>query len=88
MARVVVTAEVEDGARWEENFVTHRSLFDSMTNTVTCYSVSNNEIAVYSEMTDWDTWLEVFRSEATASAMAQDGVKRETVKMYRLDKQL
>jgi hypothetical protein len=32
--------------------------------------------------------MKVFTSQATADAMAQDGVKRETVRMFVLDKAL
>jgi hypothetical protein len=47
-----------------------------------------NRIAVLSETTSLDALMKVFSSPATAEAMALDGIKRETVKMFVLDKEL
>lgn len=44
-------------------------------------------MALYAEPTDLDQYLAVLESPATAEAMAQDGVKKETVKVYVLDKE-
>lgn len=88
MSRVIVTAEVEDAARWELAFRTHGALLHSMSQTATYYGMTeNNEIAVYSEPEDLDTYMKVLNSDDTAEAMAMDGVKRDTVKVFVLDKE-
>ena len=40
------------------------------------------------ETTNLDAYMKVFTSPATAEAMAFDGVKRETVEMFILDKEV
>ncbi len=88
MAKVVITAQVEDSAKWEEGFRTHGELLRSMTSTVTYFTITaENELTLYAEPDDADKFLEVMESPATAEAMAYDGVKRETVKVVVLDKE-
>ena len=87
MPRVIITAEVEDSAKWEEGFRKHGELLRSMTSTVTYLTTTDeNEIALYAEPADLAKYLEVLESPATAEAMAQDGVKPETVKVFVLDR--
>jgi hypothetical protein len=87
MPRVLITARVQDGAQWERAFRTHADLLRSMTQSFTHYAVTDdNEIALYAEPEDLDTFMEVYHSEATADAMGLDGVDRESVKLYVLDK--
>ena len=50
-------------------------------------TTQDNEVAIYVEPEDLDKFFEIFKSPATAEAMAFDGVKRETVKVYVLDKE-
>ena len=88
MPRVIITPQVEDAATWEEGFRTHGELLRSMTSTVTYFATTEqNEIALYAEPTDLDRYFEILESPATAEAMAFDGVKRETVKVFVLDKE-
>ena len=88
MAKVIITAQVEDSAKWEEGFRTHGELLRSMTSTVTYFTISkDNELTLYAEPTDVDKFLEVMESPATEEAMAFDGVKRDTVKVSVLDKE-
>ena len=88
MARVVVIAQVEDSARWETGFRTHGELLRSMSSTVSHFtSTDKNEVAIYSEPSDLAEYLKVLESPATAAAMAHDGVKRETVKVFVLDRE-
>ena len=49
--------------------------------------IEGNEVAVCFEPDDLDALLEGLDSPETAEAMAIDGVKRETVKIYVLDKE-
>ncbi len=88
MPRVIITAQVEDSAKWEEGFRTHGELLRSMTSTVTYLTTTDdNEVALYAEPVDLAKFLEVMDSPATAEAMAFDGVKRETVKIFVLDRE-
>ena len=90
MAKVIITADVEDSAKWEAGFRTHVDLFESMSvsKPIQLTSNENNEVAICVEPDDLDKYLEVLNSEETAQAMAYDGVKSETVKVYILDKEL
>ena len=88
MARIIITAQVEDSAKWEEGFRTHGELLRSMTSTVSYFTITKeNELTLYAEPNDADKFLEIMDSPATVDAMAYDGVKRETVKVVVLDKE-
>ncbi len=88
MTKIIVTAEVEDSARWEAGFRTHGDLFRSQTvSRVDFATGEGNEVAVCFEPADFDKFMELFESPATAEAMEADGVKRETVKVYVMDKE-
>ena len=88
MSRVVVVAGVEDLTKWEVGFRTHAELFESQTVTSCQYSMNEgNEVAVLFEINDLDTYMQILESPATAEAMAFDGIDRETVKIFVLDKQ-
>jgi hypothetical protein len=88
MPRVVTTAQVEDSVKWEKGFRTHGELLRSMSATAVYFTTTDkNEVAVYAEPSDLRKYLEVLGSPATAEAMAYDGVKRETVKTFVLDKE-
>jgi hypothetical protein len=89
MARVMMTAQVEDSAKWEKGFRTHGELFRSMGANVMYFTTTDkNEVAIFGETSDLGKYMEVFGSPATAAAMASDGVKRETVKFFVLDKEI
>ncbi len=88
MAKIIITAKVEDATKWEEGFRTHGDLLRSMTSTVTYFTISkDNEMTLYADVDDVDKYMEVLESPATAEAMSSDGVKRETVKVSVLDKE-
>ena len=89
MARVVVTAQVEDAVKWEKSFRTHGDLFRSQTVTkpINFATIEGNMVAVCAEPDNLDTFMKILNSAATADAMAADGVKRETVKVFVLDKE-
>lgn len=90
MPRVVVTAEVEDGAQWEEGFRTHADLFRKQTisNPITFSILEGNQVACCFEPENLDTYLEILNSSETHEAMEFDGVKRETVQVYVMDREL
>ncbi len=88
MAKVVITAEVEDLTKWEEGFRSHGDLFRRQTNTKPISIATNegNEVALIFEPEDLGTFMKLLESDGPA-AMANDGVKRETVKMFVMDKE-
>jgi hypothetical protein len=82
-------AQVEDGAKWEASFRTHGDLFKTYgLKGPAEYGVSGNTIAVCVEPENVQTFLQALQDQATANAMKADGVKRETVNVFVLDKQL
>lgn len=90
MATVIVTGKVENAAKWEKEFRTHVELFRSQTivSPMRFTVTSDNRFAICSKATDLKTFQEVLESQATVDAMINDGVKRETVQVYVLDKEL
>jgi len=89
MPKVVVTAQVQDPVKWEAGFRTHSDLFRSMkVRGAMHYAIKENEISVFADTEDLDAFMRVMDSQATADAMALDGVKRETVKVVVFDKEL
>ena len=89
MPKVVVTAQVEDPVKWEKGFRTHGDLFRSQTVTkpINLATIEGNQAVVCFEPDDLDTFMKILDSPATAEAMVLDGVKRETVKVFVLDKE-
>jgi hypothetical protein len=89
MTKVIITAQVEDAKKWEEGFRTHGDLFRkmSLSKPIELTTHENNEVAICGEPDDLKKYLEALDSPATAEAMAFDGVKRETVKVFVLDKE-
>ena len=90
MTKVIITAEVEDSAKWEKGFRTHVDLFRKMTisNSIELTTNDKNEACLCAEPDDLNKYLEILNSPATADAMKFDGVKRETVKVFVLDKEM
>lgn len=87
--KVVVIAEVEDPKKWEKGFRTHGDLFRSQSvKKPVDFSIVGNKVAVCLRPKDLDKFMEIFQSPATADAMKFDGVKRETVQTFVLDKRL
>ena len=88
MARVVITAQVENLEKWEESFRSHGDLFRSQpaSSPYLFGAAADNEVAVCAEVRDVDAYLQSLQSEETAKAMANDGVKRDTVRVFVLDK--
>ena len=89
MPKVVVTAQVEDPVKWERGFRTHGDLFrsQSVTKPISFATIEGNQVGICAEPDDLDTFMKILDSPATAEAMAFDGVKRETVKVFVLDKE-
>lgn len=89
MPKVIVTAEVEDAAKWEEGFRTHGELFRSQTidKPISFAVTGANQVVVLFEPGDLEKYMQILDSPATAEAMDIDGIKRETVKVVVLDKE-
>ncbi len=88
MPRMIITTQVEDAAEWEKGFRTHGRLFKDYTATAIHFTATDeNEVAIYWEVDDVDKCLKLLDSPATVEAMESDGVKRETVKVFVLDKE-
>jgi hypothetical protein len=90
MAKVIITANVDESVQWEAGFRTHVDLFRKQTvNTPINFTANdNNEVAIIFEPDDLDTFLALMDTQETAEAMSFDGVKKETVKVFILDKEL
>ena len=89
MPRVLITAQVDDLDKWEKGFRTHGDLFKQMgVSSMEFGTTEGNRVAVCGETTNLDAYMKVFTSPATAEAMAFDGVKRETVEVFVLDKEV
>ncbi len=87
MPKVIITAQVEDGAKWEAGFRTHAALFRTYSIKAPIhFRVDGNEVVICMEPEDLDTFNRSMESKETADAMAMDGVKRETVKTFFLEK--
>ena len=90
MAKMVLTAQVENLEEWEKAFRTHGDLFRSqkLGSPILIGTTGDNEVALYEEVADFDSFTKALESSETAEAMAHDGVRRETVKIFVLDKEL
>jgi hypothetical protein len=87
MARVLMTAQVQDGVKWEASFRTHGDIFKTYGLLAPVqFTVSGNEVALCIEPADAQAFLKTINEPQTVEAMEVDGVKRETVKVYVLDK--
>lgn len=90
MGKLIVTAQVQDAVKWEASFRTHGEMFRkeyALTQPVS-YGISDgNIVTVCFEVDDMAAALKAMSLPATAEAMAQDGVMRETAKFYVLEKE-
>lgn len=84
----MITAKVEDSARWLETFPTHGDLFRALGTTVIHYTANDeNEVALYEEVDDLDAYFEMMESPETAAAMEHDGVDASSVRVFVLDQE-
>lgn len=89
MPKILITAQVADAKKWEKGFRTHTDLFRKYTATAIDFTTTDdNDVAILWEVKDVDTYLRLMDTPETEKAMAFDGVKRETVKVFVLDKKL
>ena len=86
MAMILATVEVDNAEEWKHAFRTHGELFRQQTiSRVDIGTTDDNHVAVLCHVSDPDAFFEALDSPATAEAMGNDGVKRETVKVFVLD---
>ena len=88
MARVIITAQVEDAERWKKNFRTHKKLFRQYSAKVVHYTAADGEVGILWRVKDADKMLAMIQDPETIEAMESDGVKRDTVKVYVLDEKI
>lgn len=88
MAKVIVTAQVDDLDKWERGFRTHGEMFrgQGVASPVLIGTSGDNEVAVFEEVDDVDSLMANLTSPETIEAMANDGVRRDTVKLFILDR--
>ncbi len=93
MARIVMIGEVEDAAAWEGHFRSHRDLFSKIyspigMDVIHFTTTDDNRFVLHSEVSDVDAYFATLDSKEIEAAMAEDGVKRETVQVFVLEKEL
>ena len=89
MTKVILTCAVEDPAKWEAGFRSHADLFRSISISKPIhFSVTDNDVTICIEPDDLQTYMASFDMPEIGVAMANDGVIRESVKVFVLDKSL
>jgi hypothetical protein len=89
MAMVILMADVEDPDIWEREYRTHSHLFKAAGLGAMHYSVNDEgRVVICTDVDDVGAYMEFINSQTTRDAMKNDGVKRETVEVVVLDKQL
>jgi hypothetical protein len=91
MAKIVVVAKCKDHAKWEAGFNTHGNFFRDeygVTKPVSYGLGEDNYVVASFEPNDLAKAIKALDSPATAEAMESDGLVRDTVKVFVLDKEL
>jgi hypothetical protein len=89
VSKIIKTAQILDSSKLEKSFSTHGELFSDYTATAIHFTVTDeNEVAILWEVTDVNTFLEHLDAPGTAEAMAVDGVKQDTVRVFVLNKDI
>lgn len=90
MPRIVLTAKVDEPSRWEERYRSHgdtfRDLWGGSFPDVHFATTEDNDVVMYMEVDDLDAYFAMLETPEIAEAMKHDGVIRDTVKVYVLDK--
>jgi hypothetical protein len=89
MSGAILTANVKDATKWEKSFRGHTDLFRRNNISLINYTITkDNDVVMYSETNDVESYMSFVQSPVVAKAMEEDGVDRSSVKVYPLDKQL
>lgn len=88
MPKIILTADVKNGKKWEKAYRTHSDLFKAAGIGTVDYTVDDDDhVVMCTEVDDVKAYMEFVKAESTQDAMKNDGVKRKTVKVYVLDKE-
>jgi hypothetical protein len=91
MPRICVMAKCKDQAQWEAGFRTHADLFRSaygITTPVAYGFGDNNWVGTCFDTNDVAKFMSAIALPETAEAMEGDGLLRDTVAVFVLDKTL
>ena len=92
MTRIVITAKVKDVVKWEEQYRAHAPMLRELMGVSRPVQFSTDaqtsEICLSAEPDDLEHYLAMAQSPEIAQDMEKNGVLRETVKLFILDKQL
>jgi hypothetical protein len=91
VTKILVTAKCKDQAKWEAGFRTHADLFRTaygVSNAVSYGTGEDDYVVVCFETSDLAKTKSAISSPETAKAMESDGLFRDTVKVFVLDKEL
>jgi len=86
---IIATGQCEDATRWEKGFRSHAKLFrlQSVVSPVQFTVNDSNNFAILFEAESLEQYQDILESEATADAMASDGVISGTIKVFLLDQE-
>jgi hypothetical protein len=91
VTKIAVIAKCKDQAAWEAGFRTHAELFRTaygITEPVIYGTAEDGYVAACFETGDVASAMSALSSPETAEAMENDGLFRDTVKIFVLDKEL
>jgi hypothetical protein len=87
MPMVILTADVKDGRAWESAYRSHGDLFRAAGIGTLHYTVGDDgHVVMCLDTDDVEGYMNFMKAQATQDAMKNDGVKRETVKLFVLDR--
>lgn len=91
MAKILVTAKCKDQAQWEAGFRSHAEFFKTAygaSKPVHYGMADDNYVGTCFDVDDVAKFMSAIALPETAEAMEGDGLLRETVKVFVLDKEL
>lgn len=91
MPKILVTAQCKDQAQWEAGFRTHAEFFRTaygISGPVSYGMAEDNFVGTCFDTEDVATFMSAIALPETAEAMEGDGLVRDTVKVFVLDRQL
>lgn len=90
MPMIIATGQCKDAKRWEKGFRSHADLFrlQSVVSPIQFSVNDNNYFAILFEAEDLEKYQDILESDATADALASDGVVFDSIKVFLLDREL
>ena len=91
MAKILVIAKCKDQSKWEAGFRSHAEFFKTaygIEKPVSYGMAEDNYVGTYFETSDVPKFMSAIALPETAEAMEGDGLLRDTVKVFVLDKEL